>query len=1786
MLKTVQELPLEAPDWEAIPRFLATLQQLYEKNQQERRDQRGRLQKALGDLTTPQARAMLGFFDMRDVSQWAADEVSQTHITTAMQSTEQFRSLLLEYYKHDRQPRPATLAEKHLRDQKARELEEEIAKIHERLTDLFIPSSEQPSQPHNGQEHQAEAELPGTPSKARSETSDKPFPLPQPEQVLPQEAAAPSSGTERTPTALQAEKLKPSVAPESASSEPPAEREERPEPGQEERREEEGKNGVPSSQMDENRLEESPPDNLHPSDPNPDQSNKSEISPSDIFLPGTENPNIQAIARQLQTLPDPKNWTELLWTLIAEDTLPTAYWLARAWPVLGQSCPVPPELIAAVQAARQLLPNSQAFVDDLRDIIRDARSFEDEPQRLLGLSAALRASLLAPSTGIQTWLSVPKICPNLAGVVDAVKMFTNWGRSIRPADLFGVADIEQHRASLQEATQAAKRWLEQAPLRRTGYQRASNVWRRMTAPGGAMHAFLFPVTENEQRRLNEVRKNLQQWEKDDYVTTYIQKVARGTQRIDGTALKQIVHNVQEACDLARHWCECVEREQELQSGEDSFSQMTNEVRSQIQGSLPEIIQALQELSSRVQPQPIRATARCLLRSVEQLQNMFNGQSVQSSTRQREWFAENTNSLPTALSRLLLWLPEIPREDSGQPTHTALPRVASALCKAIAEQCSLQAAFDSWLGAQDYRFVETMLDAFDESDHSVKRQAYQEALEGSQEGLRTAISETRAAIEHAEVDGISAGERSEHEGIVEALEPNTILHFGPKHDQLKQISEQMEEVRRVRLKEVQKEWDELKQVLANRIEPAKLEDIGKFVQSSLDRRESRVAEECVAHLTVVEGGGELDEGLFSLPSRREVLEEFRKAAPKFTDSLQRMNLRLVGRNIERGSSVAGIEFREIPRTRRDEAVQAITAWSALKQGGVRGPRISENLPVLLRYLGFRLEPDPSFDDIQRGAEWVHIQARMSASGLTKPIPQFGSQTNGRYDIVCVWERPGADTISAWLRDLRLDTHSVLVFYLGRLTERQRRDYSRRVRSEDLTVAVLDEILLVFLAQERDARLPIFLRCTLPFSAVNPYTPFQAGNVPPEMFFGRSPMVRELQRPSGSCLVYGGRQLGKSALLQHVRREFHHPERQRYAWVEDIKLIGDSVAPETLWGQVRDGLKELKLLPRAITTDKPEEVQRHAREAMAAKAERLVLMLFDEADNFLDADAKGGFQVVEGLRALMQATDRRFKVVFAGLHNVQRFQGIPNQPLAHFGTPLLVGPLEPTVAQQLIREPFEVLGYRFDTPGTVLRILSYTNYHPGLIQLFCDELLKRLRKQRMSPPYPIAQSDAERVYLLPQVRDRIRDRFDWTLALDSRYQAIVWAMILDQTEQSDGYAQAYTPADLSALARGWWPKGFNKADSDQLRGLLDEMTGLGVLVRYATGSYRLRSPNLVRLVGTETDIEDHLLALSEKEPEQRFDADSHHTLLDDQGRSYSPLTYAQGRGLNAARFGVGLVFASETLGLGHIEAAFRSFIPAELPEAKGVCQEIPPTALDSAKLEEWIREYLASHKNHERLILYGSFRGTNTALFESVRAAHKACQAHQRSKKRWLRLLFIFDPGATWNWLSLPGQQRRDIEDQVDAVTFPRRWNLSGLRRRLGQQGKMDSDDVCRAVLENTGGWPYLLDVLFERCGAQNDPRPAAETISEEIADPSSELSRTFRNSLGLHDTARRILKFIEKNGPEVPVELIDPQDIQDSDGLAVLSSDKCDTAIEYLQRLGCIERQDGQLSVEPTLLRFL
>ena len=141
------------------------------------------------------------------------------------------------------------------------------------------------------------------------------------------------------------------------------------------------------------------------------------------------------------------------------------------------------------------------------------------------------------------------------------------------------------------------------------------------------------------------------------------------------------------------------------------------------------------------------------------------------------------------------------------------------------------------------------------------------------------------------------------------------------------------------------------------------------------------------------------------------------------------------------------------------------------------------------------------------------------------------------------------------------------------------------------------------------------------------------------------------------------------------------------------IGESAAPETLWPTLAQRLTKLGVIPadgRRVWTS--ETLPPAIQDWLDADDSRRLLLLLDEADNFLTSDSRdigssglGGFPTLQRLKGLMERSGRRFKPVFAGLHQVQRFHDLPNTPVAHGGQDILVGPLKPVDARQLVRGP---------------------------------------------------------------------------------------------------------------------------------------------------------------------------------------------------------------------------------------------------------------------------------------------------------------------------------------------------------------------------------------------------------------------------------------------------------------------------------------------------------------------
>lgn len=1490
----------------------------------------------------------------------------------------------------------------------------------------------------------------------------------------------------------------------------------------------------------------------------------------------------------------------LLWSLIYEDDLAGAYWLAKAIEFRDGSCAVASWMIMAILGARWISSESGHYVENLLEIAKAHKPGQNYVDNIFGLAASIRPALIQPDSGLIDWLQRPqRSSQQVSKLVDSVREFSKYGRAIMPEDVMGAAGSQNLSIKIADISASADRWLKESISKKTKIKIATEVWRNLTGNRGVVREILKPVVGNDRERVQSVKEALKSWQRLDYIERKIDDITEEvsklrSRKIVGSPRQNIIRNIGEAFDFAYSWCQLIDRENEYKKKGSKLNQHVRDLQKSISECASALRESFGELTRDTETAPIASAFACFSRSVEQVFQDINLGNVSNpaspSGQSFSWIFKNSRDLQEALGKRLILVPEYTSSYGLNLVEESKDEFFKPFCNSIASARSLEDAISMWFYEQDYRFLEQTSAAFDQLKLEELKKNYKDAVNNSDQKLKEVLSVTSSNIEQALVDGVIREEQhSKYNDTVQSIELSKDLNYRIKNEVLNGITSQIESQREERLDELKNDWNYLqRQMDKSSSVSLRKGQVSDFVEDALSRKDTRVVEECLAHLKeVFDKGINLEESLFKIQKKTDHFEEFLCAVPKIKSWIENSRgLHEVVTAIQNGITKAGINYGELPK--RKEITSAINSWMSLKKKRPNSAGIEDNIAAILRFMGFIFEFQEGIQPIQvqrDGLDWVLCTAHISAGEASRPIPQFGSLTRNRYDIICLWERPGMDTIAARLRELRLTSGSVIVLFLGRMYDRQRRDLVRISRDKTISAALLDEILLIHLTRERDAtnRLPMFLRCSLPYTSLNPYTPFQAGDVPPEMFFGRVEMINELQRMGASCIVYGGRQLGKSALLRRVQREFHNPHRDQYATVVDIKLLGD---PKTMqptwhiWGRIREKLRGMGFF-RHVTTDRPEEIRKNIRDLLNQNVNRKLIILCDEADNFLETDAKDNFIEVNELRTLMLESGYRFKVVFAGLQNVARFQGIPNQPLAHFGTPIRVGPLEADAAKQLVSEPLDALGYRMENDRTtILRILSYTNYHPGLIQLFCQELLKRLEGQtgNSSPPFTVKQVDVEAVYRLDEVRQRIRERFDWTLALNSRYQAIAWLMVLDQLEKRDSYSRTYPPGNILSIARDWWAEGFGDLGLDKLRSLLDEMCGLGVLVRNSAGHYRLRSPNLVRLLGTDEDILNNLAELSKKKAPSPFDADDYHVLLDENDSVYSPLTYFQERNLNKQRSGTSLIFSSNALGLLNVKLALKKFVSSDAGSFSGLFTEMPAEILSAETFQSWISKHIESNAKIENLLIYKSVYEMNSNdMATCIGQAIKFCNKYQ-SRKKLIRIFFVFDPEATWEWLTLPGDLRREIEESSDSSIYTRKWNREGIKQRLANHDKINKENFVADALNTSNGWPYILDTLFERCGSNDDIRPFLAAIDAELKEPDSILRNMFLNALGFQDNpvSRSILNYLKQfdSAEPVPIEFLEP------DCIEILNKDECSNGIEFLERMNCIEIQNNTVILDP------
>ena len=362
---------------------------------------------------------------------------------------------------------------------------------------------------------------------------------------------------------------------------------------------------------------------------------------------------------------------------------------------------------------------------------------------------------------------------------------------------------------------------------------------------------------------------------------------------------------------------------------------------------------------------------------------------------------------------------------------------------------------------------------------------------------------------------------------------------------------------------------------------------------------------------------------------------------------------------------------------------------------------------------------------------------------------------------------------------------------------------------------------------------------------------------------------------------------------------------------------------------------------------------------------------------------------------------------------------------------------------------------------------------------------------TPPRLVTAVDVEAVWADEALRTEFRRRFDWTLNLDPRYKIIAYSVAFHA--YANGVESALSPTELRSLCEQWWPKGFAAKDvlTGEFRALLDECVDLGVLSYNSDGDYRLRTPNVLALLGSRDEVDEVLDQAEAQEPPESFDGS---LLRPPFGSSHtrSPLTSAQISDLLGPGSRVRVIVGSPALTVErcarvlsdrHENAAYgnASIVVKEITAANLVvtCQQVAMAGRDAALL---------------LVDLKGATREAAVAAWERAREQIAGYSAGT------LSIILLTTPAQAAMW----ARCERDA-DQSSGLTELHRYDSVGLRIWLTETTLPFQDEASRAeLLRATGGWPVLVNRVVEDLLADDRVTPSdpLEPIRQWLAQPAN------------------------------------------------------------------------------------
>ena len=1479
---------------------------------------------------------------------------------------------------------------------------------------------------------------------------------------------------------------------------------------------------------------------------------------------------------------------EGLWRALRDGRPGIAYHIARL--CAEQRYAAVPPTLADVIAASMLAPHVQSpdseSARDLRPILEridPAALLRDErrqPERdalsLLLFSASLRPALFLPSAGAPSLLRGVSLSGSLGPVYRLATTVADHADRLQGVRLHATFFRPSHTGTWQERFDAlagrVRAWHAGADSKHNIYGPATRVWRDLLARGPLAKLVRFISAPDRSARpdVEAIHKRINDQRTFNHLVHRADEQGRRRNPIQGRALKQMWTDVQPAVDLSSQWLSLMDTRPDTAG---FISHRMDTLHSDLKRDGRSAIDALQNAVNAVPSvAPLAAAVTRARTTVDDLLRLFDRTTP---------ITDSTLSANVIRSRDLLYVTDLELDTSFNPFSRHATHVLDRLLNTAEHENTMRDAFHARLERGDLIGARLALDCLD-TDEGVDvgecTASFTRRIDDRRKALRSDLRNTQRSIESAFCRGqLPADDR---EGMTaELTAPRQVAERSaltpPRLDEveiltgssrrIREIDDRIAASSRMTMAQVR---DRLGNVPASRMDGAAKE----IVERTIEQGDVQTAHEQINRL-------ERGESVEPPPPPEDLFAKFTRDVEAIQAARKTTDIQAIIRGAERREHVSGVRFDGLSDDEAQSAARLLDAWYRMARKRAVDKKLLRDFLQGLGFSEVTISP-------QRSGSLATITTEPIADRAVCPSRQFGSETNGRYRVLRNEPRSAVDTVFTSIGIEGGDP--AIVLHFGCLGA-DRDEIRKRATREHRLFLVVDEALVLFLAGLATKRLSALFRCTLPYSAAQPYAT-TSGLVPPELFYGRDGEREAIRDQSGACFVYGGRQLGKTALLRRVEHDFNRSLNHVARWI-DLKVNEIDRAPD-LWRVLQRELQRSGVIAkrRELDPDSRQQVDGlldHIRRWLDAQAGRRLLLLLDEADHFLLVDANNDFRESARLKGLMDETNRRFKVVFAGLHNVLRTTRQANHPLAHLGDPICVGAMlsngEWKQAQALVREPLQAVGCRFGRDDLSTRILAHTNYYPSLIQLYGAELIRKVRDSEKAFPYEIDDDDIDNAYGSRELRSAIRERFLLTLQLDQRYEVIAYAIACELKEGA-GLDRGLERDQILEAAKSWWPEGFEVRDMESDM-LLQEMVGLGVLREMEPSRYTLRNPNILLLLGNREDIEKALLRKREAEtayapasfraryPQERYPS-----------ARRGPLTRQQESQLRKG--GVAVICGCPAAGLEDVQEFLSQRIGSD------EFSRVQPAG-NTTEFDQQLRK-LRSVRNSVTVRLVPRTLDWDMAW---VGTAKRVVQEKAHDKRVWNRVAFIATPQDLWRLLTqatsdadLDGWRTDEPEGLWRRLTEGTGSALNGvdllplgpcdltfLKRWLDDINATADGGAAENFLQVSGGWPVELD-RFGRKKSNRSWKTRIEELEREVArGPSKRLKGEF----GLGDQAETVFRGLLGADPidDESIDLV--SSVHDLDGQLVRRRVLWGALLGLLSPTG-----DGSWTFNPLVRRLL